>query len=88
MSQQQASLDELISELHELISELHDLIVSVKADQRIAVKIKDAAHMLGYDTTAPVMKLVQKQKLRARRERGSNTTLISVQSLHEYMGDK
>lgn len=49
--------------------------------------MQEATRLLGLKDIKVTRRLIQSGDLRARRPRGSNKTLISVQSLHEYIGD-
>ncbi|NEG95979.1 hypothetical protein GFD17_04235 [Bifidobacterium sp. SMB2] len=53
----------------------------------IAVPLHTATLMLGMKDDEFTRRLIRSGKLRSRKERGGRVRLISVQSIHEYMGD-
>lgn len=69
------------------LTRLLDRLVQQAAAQRVTVDKQEAAKLLGVNTRI-VDRLIQAGDIRARKPRGSSKTLISVQSLHEYIGDK
>lgn len=70
------------------LSHLLDQLVHQAAEDRITVDKQEAARLLGIKDLRIIDRLIQAGDIRARKPRGSNKTLISVQSLHEYIGDK
>lgn len=69
------------------LTRLLDRLVHQAAEDRISVDKREAARLLDVNTRI-VDRLIQAGDIRARKPRGSSKTLISVQSLHEYIGDK
>ena len=69
------------------LSELLNDLIHRANENRIAVDMQEATRLLGLKDIKVTRRLIQSGDLRARRPRGSNKTLISVQSLHEYIGD-
>lgn len=53
----------------------------------ISLRVKDAARYMGVKDPDYVRALVDQGYLRARRAPGTKTLLISVQSIHDYLGD-
>lgn len=76
-----SAVDELRTMLDDLIAKAAD------RDYCIAVTVPEAARMLGLKDTSVIDRLLQAGDIRGRKVRGSNRRLISVQSLHEYIGD-
>ncbi len=54
----------------------------------IALRVKDAARYMGVKDPDYVRTLVDQGYLRARKAPGTKTMLISVQSIHDYLGDR
>ncbi|OZG57825.1 hypothetical protein BTIS_1066 [Bifidobacterium tissieri] len=52
----------------------------------LAVKRHEAARLLSVSVET-LDSLIRSGSIRARQQRGSRTILISVQSIHEYLGD-
>ncbi|OXM99915.1 helix-turn-helix domain-containing protein [Bifidobacterium vansinderenii] len=52
----------------------------------LAVKRPEAARLLSVSVET-LDSLIRSGSIRARQQRGSRTILISVQSIHEYLGD-
>lgn len=53
----------------------------------ISLRVKDAARYMGVKDPDYVRALVEQGYLRARKAPGTKTLLISVQSIHDYLGD-
>lgn len=53
----------------------------------ISLRVKDAARYMGVKDPDYVRALVDQGYLRARKAPGTKTLLISVQSIHDYLGD-
>ncbi|MEF2736704.1 helix-turn-helix domain-containing protein [Bifidobacterium sp. AGR2158] len=53
----------------------------------ISLRVKDAARYMGVKDPDYVRSLVDQGYLRARKAPGTKTLLISVQSIHDYLGD-
>lgn len=53
----------------------------------ICLRVKDAARYMGVKDPDYVRALVDQGYLRARKAPGTKTLLISVQSIHDYLGD-
>lgn len=70
------------------LTRLLERLVHQAAEDRISVDKQEAARLLGFKDVKIVDRLIQAGDIRARKPRGSSKTLISVQSLHEYIGDK
>lgn len=70
------------------LTRLLERLVHQAAEDRVTVDKQEAARLLGVKDSRIVDRLIQAGDIRARKPRGSSKTLISVQSLHEYIGDK
>lgn len=53
----------------------------------ISLRVKDAARYMGVKDPDYVRALIDQGYLRARKAPGTKTLLISVQSIHDYLGD-
>lgn len=53
----------------------------------ISLRVKDAARYMGVKDPDYVRSLIDQGYLRARKAPGTKTLLISVQSIHDYLGD-
>lgn len=54
----------------------------------VAVRMRDACQLLGVCDEEYVRRLARAGKIRSRKLPGTKTVLYSVQSIHEYMGDR
>lgn len=54
----------------------------------ISVRVQDACQLMGVRDPDFIRRLVREGYLRARQAPGTKTVLISVQSIHDYMGDR
>lgn len=70
------------------LTRLLNRLVRQAAEDRVTVDKQEAARLLGVKDLRIIDRLIQAGDIRARKPRGSSKTLISVQSLHEYIGDK
>lgn len=77
----QPTMSELVEVFRQLVDE------ASRAQYQVAVKKKDAARMLGMKDESFIDNLTKQRLIRTRKAPGSNTILVSVQSLRQYMGD-
>lgn len=77
----QATLGDLVDILRRLVDE------ESNANMQVAVPLHQATLMLGMKDDEFTRNLIRLGRLRTRKERGSKTTLVSVKSIRQYMGD-
>lgn len=75
------TMRELVAVFRRLVDE------ATRAQLQIAVPIPTVTSMLGMKDDAFTRKFCRQHGIRTRQMPGSKTTLVSVQSLREYMGD-
>ncbi|MCH4835328.1 hypothetical protein LF919_05365 [Bifidobacterium pseudolongum] len=54
----------------------------------LSLRVQDAAAAMGVKDPDYVRNLLDQGYLRARKAPGTKTVLISVQSIHDYLGDR
>ncbi|MCO6558523.1 MAG: hypothetical protein J6575_03690 [Bifidobacterium sp.] len=77
----QPTMRELVEVFRRLVDE------ATRAQLQIAVPITTVTRMLGMKDDAFTRRFCHQHGIRTRKMPGSKTTLVSVQSLREYMGD-
>lgn len=74
--------------LSDLVEAFRILVVEASnANMQVAVPLHQATLMLGMKDDEFTKNLIHQGRIRVRKERGSKTTLVSVQSIRQYMGD-
>ncbi|KFI39818.1 hypothetical protein BACT_0519 [Bifidobacterium actinocoloniiforme DSM 22766] len=74
--------------LADLVAAFREVAVELSKDTyQIAVPVRTATRMLGMQDDGFTRDLIKAGRLRARKERGKRTKLVSVQSIRQYMGD-
>jgi hypothetical protein len=77
----QPTLSDLVDTFRALVTEASN------ANMQVAVPLHQATQMLGMKDDAFTRNLIRQGRIRVRKEPGSKTTLVSVQSIRQYMGD-
>jgi hypothetical protein len=77
----QPTLSDLVDVFRTLVSEASN------ANMQVAVPLHQATLMLGMKDDAFTRNLIRQGRIRVRKEPGSKTTLVSVRSIRQYMGD-
>lgn len=77
----QPTLSDLVDTFRALVAE------ASAANMQVAVPLHQATLMLGMKDDEFTRNLIRQGRIRVRKEPGSKTTLVSVQSIRQYMGD-
>ena len=77
----QPTLSDLVDNFRALVAEASN------ENMQVAVPLHQATLMLGMKDDEFTRNLIRLGRLRTRKERGSKTTLVSVKSIRQYMGD-
>lgn len=77
----QPTLSDLVDVFRTLVAEASN------ANMQVAVPLHQATLMLGMKDDEFTRNLIRRGRIRVRKEPGSKTTLVSVKSVRQYMGD-